>query len=173
MSEKNCIVCQIVGGAIPSEKIYEDNDVIAFLDVNGANPGHCFVVPKEHYPIFEQVPDPMVKKLFSASNKISMAIFDALQVQGTNLFVTNGIEAGQKVAHFMINIVPRKENDGINLQWQPKQMTEEEISTIELKLKEESYNIGVEEKKPAPVFNPPKHEIGDEDNNFKKMRRIP
>ncbi len=139
----DCVICQIVEGKVPSKKIYEDDEIVAFLDVNGATPGHTFVVPKQHYPIFEQVPDPLVAKLFTLSNKISTALFETLQVQGTNIFVTNGVSAGQSVAHFVINVIPRKEGDGVNLQWQPRQLSEEEMSTVELKIKEGTKNVGV------------------------------
>ena len=177
MSEESCILCQIVKGVVPSEKVYEDEEILAFLDVNGANQGHCFVIPKEHYPIFEQVPDQLVTKLFTISNKISSAIFESLDVQGTNIFITNGISAGQKVAHFMINIIPRKENDGINLQWKPKQLSEEEMSTVELKLKEECANVGrfeTEAKKPEKIEARKTEPTSGEDNYLiKSLRRIP
>ena len=140
---KGCIICQIASGEIPSKKVYEDDSVMAVLDVNGSNPGHCFVFPKQHYTIIEQIPDMEVAKCFNAANKVSTAIFEGLKVQGTNLFVTNGIAGGQTVAHFTINVVPRKENDGINLQWNPKQLSEEEMSTVELKLREAANKIAV------------------------------
>ena len=172
-----CLVCQIVENKIPSKKIYEDELSMAVLDVNGANPGHCFVMPKNHYPIIEQVPDAEIGRLFQVSNKISSAIFESLGVQGTNIFVANGVPAGQTVAHFTINVIPRKENDGINLQWQPKQLSEEEMSTVEIKLKEQTKNIGhfqKEEKKPR--VNVPKQKvISEEEEEYfeKQMRRLP
>ena len=140
---ESCLLCQIVANKVPSYKIYEDDLTLAVLDVNGANPGHCFVMPKNHYPIIEQVPDEELTNLFIIANRISSSIFEKLKMQGTNLFVANGIPAGQTVAHFMINIVPRKENDGISLDWKPKQLTEEEMSTVELKLKESIQDIGI------------------------------
>jgi len=172
-----CIVCQIIGSKLPSKKIYEDELLMAVLDVNGANPGHCFVMPKNHYQILEQVPDTEVGRLFNVSNKISTAIFESLGVQGTNIFVANGIPAGQTVAHFTINVIPRKENDGINLQWQPKQLNEEEISTIELKLKGETKNIGHFEKEEKNIakIQPARAEfLPDDDEIFsRQMRRLP
>jgi len=146
MSE--CLVCQIVDGKIPSKKIYEDDDILAILDVNGANPGHCFVMPKRHHTIFEQIPDQEVSRLFKVSNKVSSAIFESLNAHGTNIFIANGIPAGQTVAHFMIHVIPRTEGDGINLQWKPKQMEVEEISTIEVKLKDAAEHIYFEKKEP-------------------------
>lgn len=176
-SREGCIVCGIIAGRIPSKKVYEDDLAMAVLDVNGSNPGHCFVMPKNHYPIIEQVPDAEIGKLFQVSNKISTAIFESLGVQGTNLFVANGIPAGQTVAHFTINIIPRKENDGINLQWQPRQLSEEEMSTVELKLKEQSKNIGhfEKEKKPAKLSAPKPIEISNEEEEFfsSQIRRLP
>ena len=177
-ARESCIVCQIIGSIIPSKKIYEDELVMAVLDVNGSNPGHCFVMPKNHYPIIEQVPDREIGKLFQVSNRISTAIFESLGAQGTNIFVANGIPAGQTVAHFTINVIPRKENDGINLQWQPKQLIEEEMSTVELKLKEQTKNAGnfdKEEKKAAKVQAPRPIALSDEEEEYfeKQMRRLP
>lgn len=175
MAEK-CIICKIIDGVVPAKKIYEDDDIVAILDFNGANPGHSFVIPKQHIPILEQLPPHLVGKLFNVANKISSAIFDTLKVQGTNIFVANGVPAGQKVAHFMINIIPRKENDNINLQWQPKQLSEEEMSTIELKIKEEVGSIGIGEapKTKQEKAEPIPKEVSGEDNYLvKQLRRIP
>lgn len=176
-SREGCIVCQIIEGRVPSKKIYEDDLAVAVLDVNGANPGHCFVLPKNHYSILEQVPDAEIAGLFRISNNVSSAIFGALGAQGTNIFVANGIPAGQTVAHFTINVIPRKDNDGINLQWKPKQLDEEEMSTVELKLKEQAKNIGHFEKQekrkkaqaPKPVA------MSDEEEEYfeRQMRRLP
>ena len=174
---QGCIVCQIIGNQIPSKKIYEDEMVLAVLDVNGANPGHCFVMPKNHYPIIEQVPDKEIARLFQVSNKISSAIFESLGAQGTNVFVANGTPAGQTVAHVTVNIIPRKENDGINLQWQPKQLSEEEMSTVELRMKDSAKNIGhfeKEDKKPR-VQAPKQVILSDEEEEYfsRQMRRLP
>ncbi len=174
---ESCIVCQIASGRIPSKKVYEDDLALAVLDINGANPGHCFVFPKNHYPILEQVPDAEIGKLFQAANKVSTAIFESLGVQGTNIFVANGLPAGQTIAHFTINVIPRKENDGINLQWQPRQLSEEEMSTVELKLKEHTKNIGhFEKEKKAPKAHAPKQVVlSDEEEEYfsKQLRRLP
>ncbi|MBU89896.1 HIT family protein [Candidatus Woesearchaeota archaeon] len=183
-ARESCLICQIVANRVPSYKIYEDNLILAVLDVNGANPGHCFIIPKNHYPIIEQVPDAELANLFVVANKISSSIFENLKVQGTNIFVANGIPAGQTVAHFLINIIPRQENDGINLEWKPKQLTEEEMSTVELKLKESIQNIGVGKieniEKPKtipenvePQQTQPISDDDEEDYIAKQMRRVP
>ena len=174
--KESCIVCQIVGNKIPSKKVYEDELVMAVLDVNGANPGHCFIIPKSHYQIIEQVPDFEIGRLFQVSNRVSSAIFESLEAQGTNIFVANGIPAGQTIAHFTINVIPRKNNDTINLQWQSKQLSEEEMSTVELKLKEQTKNIGYFEKETkAKIQAKPKFlpNIDEEEYIARQMRRLP
>lgn len=175
--EEQCLICQIVDGTVPAKKIYEDDDVLAILDFNGANPGHSFVIPKQHIPILEQAPSHLVGKLFNVANKISSAIFDALKVQGTNIFVANGVPAGQKVAHLMVNVIPRHENDGVNIEWPPKQLSEEEMSTVELKIKEEIGNVGFSESpkpKQETKAQPVSKEVSGEDNYLiKQLRRIP
>jgi len=179
MPKESCLLCQIIEGKIPSKKIYEDDLILAVLDINGANPGHCFVLPKNHYPILEQVPDPEIAKLFQVANKISSAIFENLGVQGTNIFAANGVPAGQTVAHFMLHVIPRVENDGVNLLWQPKQLTEEEMSTVELKIKDQTKNIGgfkAEKrekivKEPAPTA--PSSDDDEEDYFGRQLERVP
>ena len=176
-AKEGCIVCQIIANNVPSKKVYEDELTLAVLDVNGANPGHCFVMPKKHYQIIEQVPDAEIGKLFAVSNKISSAIFESLGAKGTNIFVANGVPAGQTVAHFTINVIPRKENDGINLQWQPRQLSEEEMSTVELRLKEQTKNIGhfEKEEKKTKIHAPKPALLSENEEEYftKQMRRLP
>ena len=123
------------------------------------------------------MPDAEVGKLFQAANKVSTAIFESLGAQGTNIFVANGLPAGQTVAHFTINVIPRKENDGINLQWQPRQLSEEEMSTVELKLKEQTKNMGhFEKEKKAQKIEAQKPVVlsDDEEEYFsRQLRRLP
>lgn len=174
---KDCILCQIISGEVPSKKIYEDDSMLAVLDVNGSSPGHCFIMPKEHHTILEQVPDQLIGSMFAVANKISSAVFESLNIQGTNIFIENGVAAGQNIAHFIIQVIPRNENDGINLQLQPKQLSEEEMSTVELKLKEETRDIGYFEKaetKKAAAKREPEEIIDDEEDYLiKSLRRIP
>jgi len=179
-TKESCLICQIAGNNIPSYKVYEDDLALAVLDVNGSKPGHCFLMPKNHYPIIEQVPDAELSHLFSVANKISSSLFESLKAQGTNVFVTNGVPAGQTVAHFTINVIPRKENDGINLQWKPKQLTEEEMSTVELKLREQLKNIGVKKlqnERPAAAMKKAEqmHILDDDEDDYfaKQLRKIP
>lgn len=172
-----CKICEIIKEK--KELIYQDKYVFAALASEPASPGHIILFPKKHYPILEQVPDYVVAHLFQIANKLSIAIFETIGCHGTNIIIQNGLAAGQKIPHVSLHIIPRKENDGLNLQWIPKQFSEEEMSTVELKIKEETKNIGgfeKEQKKEAIKLDKKQTEkISNEEENYliKQLRKIP
>ena len=158
------------------KKIYEDKKAIAVLCPEPVSQGHIWVIPKKHYPIIENIPDYDVSYMFGIANKISICLFETLKAQGTNIFVQNGVAAGQKYSHFIINIIPRMPNDNINLEWQPRQLTQEEMSTVELKIKENIGPVGsFEKEKKEPIkLDKETETISDEtDYLVKSLRRIP
>lgn len=165
-----CVVCDIISKGTDLE-IYSDNDIFVMMHPSPACQGHIIVVTKKHFPIIENIPDDLLAKVAIITNKILIVLFQGLKAQGTNLLVQNGIPAGQKHAHFIMNILPRSEGDGLNFDWEPKKLNEEEMSTVELKLKQE--------KKEIPVINevPEKQEevvIEDPENYLVKgVTRIP
>jgi len=114
LQKSQCIFCQIISGKVASRKIYEDDKCIAILDINPANPGHTILLPKEHHTIMPLMPDEDVRHLAGVAKRLSRAQIRALKAEGTNIFAANGSVAGQKSPHFMIHIIPRKENDGIS-----------------------------------------------------------
>lgn len=111
LQKQQCLFCQIVNWKIPSKKVYEDQWCIAVLDINPAAKGHVLILPKEHYAIMPQVPDEPLAYLFAAAKKISQVLLRGLKMSGTNIFIANGLAAGQKSQHFMIHLIPRKEGD--------------------------------------------------------------
>lgn len=175
-----CDYCEIIRKRIKAEIVYEDEEVMAFVKDFGTFPGQVCLVPKEHYTILELVPEGVAKHLFQAANKLSVAIFESLGVQGTNIIIQNGTAAGQKIPHLGIEIIPRREGDGLNFQWKTKQLLEEEMDTAYLMLKEEGEKIiiGAEEKKKKEVFHDEKTEMvvekeGEENYLLKQLRRMP
>ncbi len=137
--KQQCIFCQILAGKIPSKKIYEDDKCLAILDINPAAKGHLLLLPKEHYAIMPQIPDPVLGHLAIVSKHLSQALLKNLKVGGTNVFVANGLAAGQKAQHFMIHIIPRKEGDGL-LEFDEKliekEMQDKVKTAVESRLKE-------------------------------------
>ena len=111
LQRKQCIFCQIVAGKVPAKKVFEDESLIAILDINPAAKGHILVLPKEHYAIMPQVPEEVIGHLFVACKTLSNVLLKTLQVSGTNVFIANGLVAGQRAQHFMIHVIPRKEGD--------------------------------------------------------------
>lgn len=168
-----CVLCERLKG----KNIYEDDKVVAFLDDKPMSLGHLVIVPREHYPIMEQVPDFVVEHLFKIVNKLGTAVFESLGAHGTNILINNGVPAGQEHSHFSVNIIPRRENDNINFDWQPKQLNEEEMSTAELGLKEETKFIGSfekEKKKPISLDKETEKISGDEENYMiKQLKKLP
>jgi len=165
---KDCTFCQII--VDPSKpKLYEDDKIVVLLHTVPAAQGHILIMPKEHYPIIEQVPDYIVSHAFTYANRMSTLLFETLNIQGTNILVHNGIEAGQEAAHFMIHVIPRMQDDGLNLQWQPKQVADEEMETLVLLLQEETKSIGQfeEEKKEVEVLQKPEMEGVKEEKDKK------
>jgi len=132
--KKQCIFCNIVEGKVQSRKIYEDDTALAILDINPSNPGHILLLTKEHYSIMPQVPDEEIAHIFMVVKSLSNSLLKGIDAQGTNLIVANGIEAGQKAQHFMVHIIPRKENDGINFVLPQKTMEQQIVEEIGNKL---------------------------------------
>ena len=128
--KKQCIFCQIIVGKIQSRKAYEDEKAIALFDINPANPGHILLLTKEHYSIMPQVPDDEVAHVFMVAKALSNAMLRSIDAQGTNIIAANGIAAGQRAQHFMVHIIPRKENDGINFVLPQKAMEQKEIESV-------------------------------------------
>ncbi len=160
--------------------IYEDEEVVVAVKDTALAPGQITVFPKEHFTIFEMVPDDILRKCATIANKVGIAVFESIGAQGTNVIIQNGLPAGQQVPHFALEIIPRRENDNLPLQWPPKQLMEEEMDTAFLLLKGEGdklVNIGKEVgKKEVRVKEEPGKiaAVEGKDNYLlKSLRRIP
>ncbi len=108
----DCIFCKIVSGEIPSEKVYEDDTIFAFLDIAPLNPGHTLVVTKEHYENALDVSDELLSAAIRTAKKIGNALKNAVRADAVNIVINNGKEAGQIVPHFHIHVIPRFKEDG-------------------------------------------------------------
>ncbi|MFC1800903.1 HIT family protein [Nanoarchaeota archaeon] len=129
--KKQCIFCQIISGQVESQKVYEDEKHVAVLDINPANVGHILLLPKEHYSILPQMKDEEVSQMFTVAKHLSQVLLKALKAQGTNIFVANGMVAGQRAQHFMIHVVPRFEADKvIGFQIPQKEVTESDLKKL-------------------------------------------
>lgn len=109
--KKHCIFCKIVKGDMSSKKVYEDDLLLAVLDVNPCAKGHVLVLPKEHYPIMPHIPPKTFKRLFGILPELGKALKTSLVSTGFNVFIANGGAAGQQAQHFLFHLFPRENGD--------------------------------------------------------------
>ncbi len=112
---KDCLFCKIVKGEVPSYKVYEDENVYAFLDVANDVYGHTLVVPKKHYENLMDCPDRTLGKIMASVKKIGNHFVNDCGFEGYNTFNNNGKSAEQAIMHLHFHIYPRKSNDGIKI----------------------------------------------------------
>lgn len=115
-----CIFCSIVARDVPSEAVYEDEHVLAFLDIMPSAPGHCVVIPKYHAVLFHELPPASAAALGAALVKVSGALIKAMECSCYNIVNNNGPEAGQEVPHVHFHIIPRKASDGLGYKFSPQ-----------------------------------------------------
>ena len=129
----NCIFCSIIKGDIPCAKVYEDEHVLAFLDLSQVTKGHTLVIPKVHKEnVYELTPD-IAKHIFEAVPKIANAIKAEYNPIGLNILNNNGEHAGQSVFHFHMHLIPRYgKGDGFGAVWKTNESeyTPEELQKI-------------------------------------------
>ncbi len=129
-----CIFCKIANNEIPSYKIYEDEICLAFLDLSQSNIGHTLVIPKKHFDNILDVDSETVKHLFNVTSMLAKHINQKLNVSNFNILNNCGEFAGQTINHFHIHIIPRYENDNIEMHFSKHNLTEEEFKDLQTKL---------------------------------------
>jgi len=122
-----CVFCRIAHGEIPSVSIYEDDKIIAFMDINPAAKGHTLVTLKNHYERLSEVPWEELSLLIAAVQKLSKVVSEAAQAPGFNVLLNNGKEAGQVIPHVHFHIIPRKGNDCLDFSWKPGKAGKKEL----------------------------------------------
>lgn len=110
-TDSTCIFCKIIAGQIPCHKLYEDERVLAFLDVGPLSEGHALVIPKGHYATLDAVPGDDSAAIGRVLPSLSKAIMHATGAKGWNILQNNGELAGQAVHHVHFHIIPRGTGD--------------------------------------------------------------
>jgi histidine triad (HIT) family protein len=119
VAELECLFCEIACGKIPAYIVYEDADVVAFLDSHPLFPGHVLVCPREHYETLTDLSADLVGPLFSRTQLLARAVESALDAEGTFVAINNRVS--QTVAHLHIHVVPRRRRDGLRGFFWPRQ----------------------------------------------------
>ncbi|MGT2935205.1 HIT family protein [Streptococcus castoreus] len=135
---ENCIFCSIVQGDIPSSKIYEDEQVLAFLDISQTTPGHTLIIPKTHVRNVLEMDAKTASQLFSRVPKIARAIQAATGAPAMNIINNNEALAGQTVFHAHIHFIPRyDEKDGISIQYTTHEPDFPALATLAAQIRQE------------------------------------
>lgn len=129
-----CIFCKIVSNEIPSYKVYEDDFVLAFLDIAPVNYGHVIVIPKKHYANMEEVSDDDLCRVIKVVKKVGQSLKENFGTIGYNIQENDDSVAGQVVSHLHFHLIPRLENDGLTL-WAGGRYGDGEMEQVVEKIK--------------------------------------
>ena len=102
----SCLFCEIIKKRVEASIVYEDSNVLAFLDIYPASIGHTLIIPKEHYENIFETPEKTLAQLIAAVKKISFAVKKAMGVEGVKIIQLNGKVAGQVVMHIHFHVIP-------------------------------------------------------------------
>ena len=119
MKKDDCIFCKPANGVIPTHTIYEDDSFRVILDAGPATKGHALILPKEHYADLYELDDEVASGAIKLAKKMVKHMTEKLHCDGFNLVQNNKECAGQTVFHFHMHLIPRYENDGAHILWEP------------------------------------------------------
>ena len=123
-----CIFCSIIQGDIPSKKVYEDDEVLAILDLSQTTEGHTLVMPKKHYENFLQMPQEEFASLMAKTQKIADKVVKNLDAKGCNILINTNEVAGQTIMHTHVHIIPRyDENDTVSFRFTENEKDLDEV----------------------------------------------
>ena len=134
--DANCIFCKIAAGTIPCHKIYEDTDVLAFLDIGPIVRGHTLVIPKHHAVNYLDCPPEIAVKLAAMMPQLCRAVVAATGAKACHVLVNNGPEAMQSVMHLHQHILPRFDGDHFRLPWPAQKLDSGEAAEIAAAVRE-------------------------------------
>jgi histidine triad (HIT) family protein len=109
----SCVFCRIIQHELPAEVLFENDRVIAILDINPIHFGHALVIPKRHCTDFLGLDETELHEILRGSQRVARALVSTLGLEGFNIFSNNGAIAGQSVFHFHMHVTPRYPNDNI------------------------------------------------------------
>lgn len=135
MSADGCLFCKMVAGQIPVTKIYEDDVVLAFLDIGPISDGHTLVISKQHFGKLHDCPAELLGQVSTRLGKIAGAVAAAMDADGYNLLCNNGRAAGQLIEHLHFHIIPRNIGDGVFNRWPSYKYEEGKTEAIAAKIR--------------------------------------
>ncbi|MEI6490470.1 MAG: HIT family protein [bacterium] len=132
----DCIFCKIAAGEVPATKIYEDAEVLAFMNLHPTNKGQVLVIPKDHVENIYGLSEEMAARMMLVVKKLAIAVKNGVDADGVNLIMNNEEAAGQQIFHAHMHIIPRFNDDGLK-SWPASDYLEGEIEEWGEKVKKE------------------------------------
>lgn len=134
----DCIFCAIVAGEAPAEIVDSDEHTIAFMDINPATAGHALVIPRRHSSDLLEIPAEDLERTNVAAQRLAARMRETLSPDGFNVINACGTAAWQTVFHFHLHVVPRFEDDPLELPWVPSPGDPEEIAATAKRIRGEA-----------------------------------
>ena len=116
---ESCVFCRIVAGELPASVVFEDELVMAFMDIQPVTEGHTLLIPKPHWPNIGDLNAATTAHLTGVARRLTAALYSAFGCAGLNWFVADGAAAGQEVLHMHLHLIPRNPGDGFGLRLPP------------------------------------------------------
>ena len=134
-AQEDCLFCGIVAGEVPAEIVDSDEETVSFMDINPATRGHALVVPREHSRDLMDVSDRDLQSTMLAARRLARRMEETLHPDGFNLLNSCRAAAWQTVFHFHVHVVPRYDDDPLELPWKPAPGDSEEIRAVAAELR--------------------------------------
>jgi histidine triad (HIT) family protein len=131
----DCIFCKIVAGELPSEIVQEDEHTVAFMDINPWTRGHALVIPRNHSPNLYEVDEDDLRHTSSAAKRLALRMRERLRCDGVNLLNASEPAAWQTVFHFHMHVIPRYDDDPLQLPVRPRQAEQAELAEMAAELR--------------------------------------
>jgi histidine triad (HIT) family protein len=126
----DCIFCKIVAGEIPAERVDEDEHTIAFMDLNPWTRGHALVIPREHSRNLYEIGDDDLARTAAAAKRLALRMKERLRCDGVNLINSCEPAAWQTVFHFHVHVIPRYDDDPLQLPTRPQEADQDELARV-------------------------------------------
>lgn len=138
----DCTLCKLASGTIPVSKVYEDSDILAFMDIQPVNYGHILIIPKKHYVYLSELDEDTGARLFKVTMRIAQAVRKSgVRCEGINLFLADGEAAGQEEFHVHMHVIPRFKGDKFTIKPEyPLRPSREELDELAEKMNGEIRN---------------------------------
>jgi histidine triad (HIT) family protein len=128
--DQDCVFCKILRGEVPCQRIYQDEHLLAFLDIQPLAPGHTVVIPRHHAEFLDELPQEWAAAIGRTLGRLGRTLMNVTGAAGYNVLQNNGAVAQQAVPHVHFHLIPRRAGDGLGYRWKAKSAPAEELAKM-------------------------------------------